>query len=279
LLEKTDMFSGNPRTRFIAAALTMTAVGLTCILHADPVRVRYEEGSVHAFLKLSSMDGAALAAGDLVQKRSAGHMTTRLVFHFRDGSVHDESAVFDQRGTFTFVSGRLTQKGPAFPRAVDMTIDRANGRVSVHYTDDDGKAKTAEDSPKLTPDVANGLVPILLRNLDRDAAQTWLMVAATPKPRLVKLEVSGEGDDSLTIGGTPRKARHYVVKINIGGIAGVVAPLVGKKPPDTHVWILDGEVPTFVKSEGPLFFGGPIWRIELASPVWPASSRTENPTS
>ena len=160
-----------------------------------------------------------------------------------------------------------------------MTIDRANGRVSVHYTDDDGKAKTAEDSPKLTPDVANGLVPILLRNLDRDAAQTWLMVAATPKPRLVKLEVSGEGDDSLTIGGTPRKARHYVVKINIGGIAGVVAPLVGKKPPDTHVWILDGEVPTFVKSEGPLFFGGPIWRIELASPVWPASSRTENPTS
>ena len=265
--------------RFMAAALAATATGLTCILHADPVRVRYEEGSVHAFLKLSSMDGEALAAGDLVQKRSAGHMTTRLVFHFKDGSVHDESAVFDQRGTFSFVSGRLTQKGPAFPRAVDMTIDRANGRVSVRYTDADGKAKTAEDSPKLTPDVANGLVPILLRNLDRDAVQTWLMVAATPKPRLVKLEVSGEDDDSLTIGGAPRKARHYVVKINIGGFAGVVAPLVGKQPPDTHVWILDGDVPTFVKSEGPLFFGGPIWRIELASPVWPVSSRTENPAS
>jgi hypothetical protein len=206
-------------------------------------------------------------------------MTTRLVFHFKDGSVHDESTVFDQRGTFSFVSGRLTQKGRAFPRAVDMTIDRANGRVSVRYTDEDGKAKTADDSPKLTPDVANGLVPILLRNIDRNSAHSWPMVAATPKPRVVKLEVSRGGDDSLTIGGTPRKAQHYIVKINIGGIAGVVAPLVGKQPPDTHVWILDGDIPTFVKSEGPLFFGGPIWRIELTSPVWPVSSRTENPAS
>ena len=67
---------------------------------------------------------------------------------------------------------------------------------------------------------------------------------------------------------------HYAVKVEIGGVAGLVAPLVGKQPPETHVWILEGEAPAFVKFEGPLYEGGPIWRIELTHPTWPdANSR------
>jgi hypothetical protein len=99
------------------------------------------------------------------------------------------------------------------------------------------------------------------------------MVVATPKPRLVKLEVSEAGEDSLSTGTMARKATHYVVKIEIGGLAGLIAPLVGKQPPDTHVWILGGEAPAFVKSDGPMFLGGPIWRTELVSPVWPSEPR------
>ena len=68
---------------------------------------------------------------------------------------------------------------------------------------------------------------------------------------------------------TERKAMHYLVKIEIGGIAGAVAPLVGKQPPDSHVWVLGGDAPAFVKSEGPLALGADPWRIELVSPVWP----------
>jgi hypothetical protein len=59
-----------------------------------------------------------------------------------------------------------------------------------------------------------------------------------------------------------------LVKVDIGGLPGVLAEIFGKKPADTHVWILDGEAPAFVKSEGPLALGGPTWRIELVSPVW-----------
>jgi hypothetical protein len=46
---------------------------------------------------------------------------------------------------------------------------------------------------------------------------------------------------------------------------------VGKQPPDTHVWILGGDAPTFVKFEGPLYSGGPVWRIELSSPAYGAT--------
>jgi hypothetical protein len=29
---------------------------------------------------------------------------------------------------------------------------------------------------------------------------------------------------------------------------------------------MDGEAPAFVKAEAPLYAGGPVWRIELATP-------------
>ena len=47
----------------------------------------------------------------------------------------------------------------------------------------------------------------------------------------------------------------------------MMAPLLGKQPPDTHVWVLTGNAPAFVKFEGPIYDGGPIWRIELATPA------------
>jgi hypothetical protein len=94
------------------------------------------------------------------------------------------------------------------------------------------------------------------------------MVVATPKPRLVKLEISPEGEDSFSIGGAAHTAMRFVIKIHIGGVRGVIAPIVGKQPPDTHIWMVEGKAPLCVKSEGQLYEGGPIWRIELASPVW-----------
>jgi hypothetical protein len=122
---------------------------------------------------------------------------------------------------------------------------------------------------KLPPDIANGMILTLLKNIRPDVPQTTVsMVAATPKPRLVKLLISPEGEDSFSVGGSSYKATRYVVKVEIGGVAGVVAPLVGKEPQDTHVWILGGDAPAFVKSEGPLSLGGPTWRVELTSPVW-----------
>ncbi len=65
---------------------------------------------------------------------------------------------------------------------------------------------------------------------------------------------------------------HYVVKVHVPGVAGAVATLLDKIPPDSHVWILGGEAPAFVKAETPLSPGGPLWRIELVSPIWPSGS-------
>src|SRR4029078_10861946 len=90
-------------------------------------------------------------------------------------------------------------------------------------------------------------------------------VAATPKPRLVKLQLSAAADDRFATGWDGRTATPYVIKVESGGVAGLIAPLVGKQPPDSHVWIMGGDTPAFVKAEQALYTGGPVWRIELAS--------------
>jgi hypothetical protein len=240
---------------------------------AAPVVVRHTEGLVHGFLVLSSMDGTPLAQGDMTQVAAANNqVTNHLVFRFKDGSVRDETVVYTQRGSFRLLSYHLTQRGAAFEQRSEMSFDTSKGEVTVHYTDA-GKERVAADHLELPLDVANGMIFTLLKNLRPDGPPTTVsMVAATPKPRLVKLQISSQGEDSFSVGGLKRVATHYVLKVEIGGVAGVIAPLLGKKPPDIHVWILGGEAPAFVKSEGPFYYGGPTWRIELASPVWPRPS-------
>ena len=240
------------------------------VVQAESVTVRRVEGALHGFLVLRSLEGNNLADGDVSQVARGDRVTSRVTLHFKDGSIHEETAVFSQRRTFRLVSNRLMQKGPVFPRPIDVTVDGASGRVSVRYTDDDGKEKFVTERLELPSDVANGFITTLLRNLPRDAQSlTVSMVAATPKPRLVKLEIMLEGEDPFSIGRSQRKAARYRVKVKIGGVAGLVAPLLDKQPPDSFVWIMKGESPAFVKSEAPLFPGGPIWRIELTRPVWP----------
>jgi hypothetical protein len=257
----------------LVAALVCVA-GLE--LRAEQVPVRYTEGLVHGFLVLRTLDGRAIADGDLNQVASGAQVTSRLTFRFRDGSLHDETAVYTQREHFRLASYRLVQRGPSFPRPLEMSIDAGTGQVRVRHTDDDGEVETESEQMELPPDLSNGLVSTLLKNVRPGTGVSLSYMAATPKPRLVKLEIAAAAPDRFSVGRTGRSATHYVVKVEIGGVAGLVAPIIGKQPPDAHVWIMGGDAPAFVKAEQALYSGGPVWRIELTSPVWPRAARGES---
>jgi hypothetical protein len=82
----------------------------------------------------------------------------------------------------------------------------------------------------------------------------------------VTLEIRRGDEETFATAGSEVRARRYDVSIKLGGVAGVVAPLVGKAPEDVHVWIVEGIAPAFVRMEGQLFAEGPVWTVELASP-------------
>jgi hypothetical protein len=260
--------SGVRRMARVAPFLLACHLGAGALL-AETIPVRHVEGVVRGFLALRALDGALLGNGDLIQTASGGRVTSRLVFHFKDGSIQDETAVFTEKEAFRLVSDHLIQRGPSFPHPVDVSIDAEANRVAVRYRDDDGKEKVIDEGIALPSDLVNGIALIVLKNIPPEVQTTSVsMLAAGPKPRLVKLVITRVGEDSFFVGSASHKATRFNVKVEIGGLAGLLAPLVGKQPHDTSVWILGGEAPGFVRSEGSFYPGGPLWRIELASPVW-----------
>jgi hypothetical protein len=251
-------------------------LSLTVPLLAANVPVRYKEGLTHGFLVLSTTDGERIAVGDLTERVRGSVVTARLTYHFNDGSLQDEVTVFSQRRNFRLISDHMVQKGPKFPQQNDVLIEMASAKVTVHSTDEKGKEKVEVQKMKLPGDLANGLVLTLLKNITPGAQPFEVpMLVATPKPRIVKLSISSPGKDPFSIGGSNREAVHYVIKVDIGGVAGLIAPLLGKQPPDNHIWIITGDAPTFVKSDTLSYMGGPMWRTELLAPTWPKSDETE----
>jgi hypothetical protein len=238
------------------------------LLSANQVPVRHTEGLMHGFLALRSLDGKRLADGEMTQVAEGDRVTSRLIFRFKDGSVYDDTTIFSQRGAFRLLSDHLVERGPSFKQNMETSVEASTGQIMVRYKDKDGEEKVLKEQHELPPDVANGLLFTLVKHIQPTVPETTVsMVATTPKPRVVKLEIIPEGKKAIASGNTKHETVHYVVKVKIGGVAGFVAPLLGKQPRDTHVWVLTGNAPAFVKMEGPLYDGGQIWRIELATPA------------
>ena len=227
---------------------------------AEPVAVRYLEGVARGFPVLRAQSGEVLAYGDLVQVAYPDRVENRLVFRFRDGSLYDETVTFDQRGAFTLLAYHIIQRGPSFPESLDATIDRATGRYSVRYRADEASAEQTLTGPfELPADVYNGLLSTLLKNLEPGVSQMVQIVAFTPQPRLVKMLLRPMAEEAVSMsGGVVVAATRYHIKPQLG----LLASLLVTDLPDVKTWIARGEAPAFLKFEGPLYFMGPIWRIE-----------------
>ena len=269
-----------PRKRLFAQSLrSWSLIGLLVCAwlpsaQADSMPVRHVQGTFHGFLELRSEAGGVVASGDFTQVVHGDRVTSETLFRFKDGSIDDETTVFSQHRTFQLISDHHIQKGPFFPNPMDVLIDFRSGQTTVRSIGKDGKEEVKTDHLDLPPDLANGMIPLVIENMRPDAqeASVSLLVAA-PKPRLVKLIISNRGEETCSVAGAGRKASHYEIKIELGGIAGIVAPLIGKAPPNIQLWIIGGQAPTFAREQGPLYSEGPIMTIQLASPAWPDSPK------
>lgn len=232
------------------------------------IPVRYPEGTVHGFLTLRTAAGAPLAHGDLVQVVRDGAIDSRMVFHFPDASVFEETVTFTQKSVFTMQAYHLVQAGPAFAEDLDVTLNRAGKYLVKTKSHKDGELHQYAGVLDLPPDVYNGMVITVAKNVSPRAPETVHLVAFTPEPRLIQLQIAPFGTHKVTIGQHTETAVDYVLKPKLGALLGFFAKVLGKVPPDSHTWIVSDYVPAFVRYEGPLY-NGPAWRIELTAPAWP----------
>ena len=256
----------------IAALLVYGLLSYVTSASADTIPVRHVEGVTHGFVAMRDSEGRPIAFGDMIQETKHGMVTSNLTFHFSDGSVYDDTTIYSEHGVFRVLSDHLIEKGPSFKQPMETWVDTKTGEFKATSFGKD-KDKFVSQKLKLPRDVANGILYVIAKNIDPKAASTTVsMVVGTPKPRVVKMVFTSAGEDQYLLDGVSRKAIHYVIKVDLGGVAGVVAPLVGKQPANTDLWIAADTVPTFLKMQGPLYDGGPIWTIELTLPRWPERS-------
>ncbi len=241
----------------LGLALTFFLAGSA---QAAPIAVRYQEGVVRGFPVLRSIDNERLAEGDFVQVARGDRVMTRLVFRFKDGSLYDETVVFSQRGVFALLSYRLVQRGPSFPETLEAWADRETGRYEVRYrADQESPEEHVTGHVALPDDTYNGMLSVVVKNLPSGDGETVSLVTFTPTPRVVKVLLTPLAEDQVPVGGATLLATRYHVRPQLGLLASL---LLVTDVPDVRVWILPGEAPAFLKAEGPLYFMGPIWRIE-----------------
>src|SRR5947207_2201662 len=186
----------------IGAALTLAfAVAAAAPAAAEPIAVRYTEGVTRGFPVLRSLGGEKLAQGELTQVARAGDMAeSRLVFRFKDGSLYDERVTFSQKDVFTLLSYHIVQQRPPFPEALDGRVDRRTGKYEVRYRgDEDSPEETLKGSFDMPGDVYNGMLSMLMKNMQVATPATVQIIAFTPKPRLVKMLLKPAAEDPMNV--------------------------------------------------------------------------------
>ncbi|MGD0991081.1 MAG: hypothetical protein ABR998_01240 [Gemmatimonadales bacterium] len=238
---------------------------------ASAIPVRYVEGAVHGFLRLTTADGKWLADGDLVQVVHDSAVESRMVFAFSDSSVFEETVTFTQRQVFTMLAYHLLQRGPAFGMDIDATLAQSGDYQVTTASHPAGKQQHYSGKLSLPADVYSGMITTIAKNLSVGAPTTVHLVAFTPKPRLIGLELTGASAPPTLVGRHAERTVVFTLKPRLGPFVHLFASLLGRMPPDSHVWIVTEGGPAFVRFEGPMYLG-PVWRLELTSPETTAAS-------
>ena len=231
---------------------------------AEPIPVRHLEGRAHGFVVLRDEANKLIGSGEVIQFAHGDRVTYRMTYRFKDGSLDDETATFTQHTNFQFVSDHHIQRGPLFSKPFDTTVD-ATGQVTTRTPGGNGPPKVETAHIDVQPDFVQGFICTVMDNLDpKSPAYRVSMLAPTPKVRLIHLGITPEGTKSYSVAGLHLKASVFRIKTELGGVAGVVAPLIGKQPDDIFVWVAEGEAPAVVRADLQLSEGGPYISIELA---------------
>jgi hypothetical protein len=102
--------------QLFALPLAVLAVAISVPVHSQPIPVRHPQGSAHGFLVLKTIEGVPIATGDATQIIHGDRVTSRVSFHFRDGSVDSDHHI---------------QRGPCFPKPIDVFIDAVTGNITL----------------------------------------------------------------------------------------------------------------------------------------------------
>ncbi len=213
---------------------------------ADPIPARLKQGAGHIFLLLLDENGKTLAAGESLQTVKGYTVTTRTTFHFRDGSLDDETTVFEQRVNFRVLTDDHLQRGPAFPHPMQIRIEAVNGRVIVHDLE---SGKTTTPALKIPFDLANGIITQVLQGAQVDhrvdGRRQRAYVHPHPDTVFRRRSALDHSADSAHLAVRGEISHSGACSPQIGHISGIFCPKITRFQ---AIWVLFREAVAMVSS-------------------------------
>src|SRR5947199_8720374 len=108
---RIELQRSGARSPLIPLLLACAALLQPNALFADTIPVRHTEGLIHGFLVVRSLEGKALADGQMTQDARGDRVTNHLIFRFKDGSTYEDTTIFSHRGTFRLLRHHLIRQG------------------------------------------------------------------------------------------------------------------------------------------------------------------------
>lgn len=241
------------------AACALMALGLVSASPAEQIPVRHLQQPMQRWMVARSETRQTLARVEFSQSTKGDEVTMRMIFHFGDGSIDDETTTYRQQGVFQLVRDQHIERGPFFARPVDFTVNAATGELTSRIAEANGGSSVETRHMDLPKDVANGFVGTLLLNVPPHTAPFRVeMVAPVGGGRLVQLLISPDSEQAFQMDGQRRRAMVFRIHPVLGGLVGILARLLGLQPKDVMVWIEEGAEPAVVRIVGQLGGSGPV---------------------
>lgn len=250
---------------YILLGLTLLALAAAPAARADPtpIALHWVEGDYAGLTTIWSADGKRpIGTITYRQYRAGDRLHISRIARFADGSRDDDEAVVTVGRRLESISGRSRIRDTKGTVISDLRIDVAAKRLRGFYLED-GERHAVDEKADIGPYTYWGpLYMLVLKNFAANAdgdAVVVQSVLATPKPRVIDMELSRDGSDTVRRTGTSIEAARYTLLPTVNFL---VDPILQKLVPKTVFLVEDGKPPSLARFEGPRNYQGQIIRIE-----------------
>ncbi len=229
----------------------IASVALLLALAADrgPIPVRHAVGALHGFPSMSAPDpeGRVIADGELTQEVTGHRVVVHARWRFADGLVAEErdelhagEALTQERFSWVERRGGLETRR--------FEVDFTRGEATAVTQDGKGAPRREHARLDLPRDRAFAGYGVALAasqlGLGAGAKAELTLVAFTPAPRAVRLEVRREGEEALPVAGRPIPCDRYTLHPVLPFPISLVV-----HPRDAHLWFTRAAPPALVRAE------------------------------
>lgn len=233
--------------RTFLVLLALATGNLAAAAEDGPVTVRHAVGALHGFPSMSDAAGRVIADGELTQELTGERLSVTARWVFADGhraEEHDAFAVGRELVQESY-SWTETLKGEELRR---LEVDLRTGKAVAVTRGEGGERKRETAQLELTRGRSFAGYGVALAaselSLKAGGKAELTLVAFTPKPRTVTLEVRREGEERIAVAGRPIRCDRYTLH---PAIPALLKPFVGAK--DAHLWLTHAAPPALVRAE------------------------------